>query len=130
VQDAAVSGGRRQWSAPFSHGTNAASVEVNAVVDILHVGKRQIVMQPVWRVDLRKFDLAGFDTIDDAHMQAIIAHDFHVFFDLVGRSHGGVLAPAIEKKRRCTSLVPEFQRSTASPPFSYLQVGVDLTVST
>jgi len=62
---------------------------MDAVVNILDVGERQKVVQPVGGVVLRKFNLAGFNAIDNAHVQAIIADDFHVLFDLVGRNHGG-----------------------------------------
>ena len=47
------------------------------------------MVQPVWRVVLREFNFAGFDTIDNAHMEPIIAHDFHVLLDLPGHNHGG-----------------------------------------
>lgn len=100
---------------PFRHCTNAASVEMNAVVDVLDVGERQIVVQPVGRAGLRKFDFVDFDAIDNAHVKAIIADDFHVFFDLVRRSHGGVLVLTVERNSGAPVWFRSFQRSTAHP---------------
>lgn len=62
---------------------------MDAVVNILHIGERQKVVQPVGGVILRKSNLAGFDAIDNAYVQAIVAYDFHMLFDLVRRNHGG-----------------------------------------
>jgi hypothetical protein len=70
---------------------------VDAVVNVLDVGERQKMVQPVGGVILRKSDLVGFDAIDNAHVQAIIAHDFHMLFDLVARDHVGLSVLAFER---------------------------------
>jgi len=74
---------------------------MDAVINVLHVSERQKVVQPV--VVPGKPNLAGFDAIDNAHMQAIIAHDFHMLFDLVGRNHGKRLSVLAVKKLRHSS---------------------------
>ena len=51
--------------------------------------------QPVGGIVLCKSNLAGFDAIDNAHVQAIIAHDFHMLFDLVGRNHDRALCTCL-----------------------------------
>jgi hypothetical protein len=60
---------------------------MDAVVNIFDIGKRQIMLKPVGGVIPGKFNLAGFDALDNAYVQAIIAHDFHILSDLVGRNH-------------------------------------------
>jgi hypothetical protein len=60
---------------------------MDAVVNIFDIGKRQIMLQPVGGVIPGKFNLPGLDALNDAHVQAVIAHDFHVLSDLVGRNH-------------------------------------------
>jgi hypothetical protein len=77
-------------STPFCHCARAASVEMDAVVNVFDIGKRQKMLPAVRRVILRKHDLARFDTVNDAHVLAIVAHDFHVLLDpvgLAGRNH-------------------------------------------
>jgi hypothetical protein len=64
---------------------------MDAVVDIFDVLKRQKMLPPVGGVIPGKFDLAGFDALDDAHVQPVVADDFHMLFDpvdLAGRNHG------------------------------------------
>jgi hypothetical protein len=80
---------------------------MDAVVNILDVGERQKVVQPVGGVILRKFNLTGFDAIDNAYVQAIIAHDFHVLFDLIGRNHSGATVLAFKE-------TPVFRLSSGS----------------
>jgi hypothetical protein len=66
---------------------------MDAVVNVLDVGEWQEVVQPVGGVVLGESDFAGFDAINNADVQAIIAHDFHALSDLVGRNHlGGALS--------------------------------------
>jgi hypothetical protein len=74
---------------------------MDAVVDIFDIGKRQIMLKPVGGIISGKFDLPGFDTLNNAHVQAIVAHDFHVLSDLVGRNHVRLFVD--EKLRSMTS---------------------------
>jgi hypothetical protein len=70
---------------------------MDAVVNILDIGKRQKMLKPVGGVFPGKFNLAGFDALNYADVQAIIAHDFHVLFDLLSRNHVGLFV--IENSR-------------------------------
>jgi hypothetical protein len=76
-------------------------LRMDAVVNILDVGERQKVVQPVGGVVLRKFNLAGFDALDNADVQAI-AHDFHVLFDLVGVTIVEATCACLYRKLRCS----------------------------
>jgi hypothetical protein len=87
---------------------------MDTVVDILDVGERQKVVQPIGGAGPRKLNLAGFDAMDNAHVQAIVAHDFHVLFDLVGRNHSGLSVLAVEKNAPAPAWFRSFQYGTAS----------------
>src|SRR5262249_8858090 len=107
----AVTNGGASSSTPFCHRTHATSVKMDAVVNILDVGERQKVMRPIGSVLLPKSNLAGFDAIDDTHMQAVITHDFHVLLDLLRRNHHGGL-PVLPLKQTPT-LLAEFRKVRA-----------------
>jgi hypothetical protein len=67
---------------------------MDAVINIFNIGNREEMLQPVGGVIPRKFDFAGFDAVDNTHMQAVVANDLLMFFDpvdLVGCNHGEAL---------------------------------------
>jgi hypothetical protein len=70
---------------------------MDTLVNVLDVGQRQEVVQPVGRIVLRQSNFASFDSIDNAYMQAIVAHHLHSFPDLVGRNHGGAPGARFEQ---------------------------------
>jgi hypothetical protein len=70
---------------------------MDPVIDVLDVGQRQEVVQPIRRIVPRQSNLASFDTIDHADMQAIVAYHFHLLPDLAGRNHGGAPGACFEQ---------------------------------
>jgi hypothetical protein len=108
----AASRGTTKPSTPFRHRPNAASVEMDAVVNVFDVGQRQEMVQPVGRIVLRQSNLASFDTVDNAHMLAIVAYHLYLLPDSVRRNHAGApgarfeQTPVVEvsSRRMCSKL--------------------------